>query len=107
MKRGASAVMTLILLCFLLAVLSGCAKEEAAEPAAKRQTRTTLLIPESPGEETYGNELVTLDTSRKSEGNGLGLSIAKSLTELQNGTMELTVDGDLFKVMLVFPAEES
>ena len=43
------------------------------------------------------------DTSRKSEGNGLGLSIAKSLTELQNGTMELTTDGDLFKVVLRFP----
>ena len=43
------------------------------------------------------------DTSRKSEGNGLGLSIAKSLTELQNGSMELTTDGDLFKVVLRFP----
>ena len=43
------------------------------------------------------------DTSRKSEGNGLGLSIAKSLTELQNGTMELTTDGDLFKAVLRFP----
>ena len=43
------------------------------------------------------------DASRKSEGNGLGLSIAKSLTELQNGTMELTTDGDLFKVVLKFP----
>ena len=43
------------------------------------------------------------DSSRKSEGNGLGLSIAKSLTELQNGTMELTTDGDLFKVILKFP----
>ena len=43
------------------------------------------------------------DNSRKSEGNGLGLSIAKSLTELQNGTIELTTDGDLFKVVLRFP----
>ncbi len=46
------------------------------------------------------------DPSRKSEGNGLGLSIAKSLTELQNGTMELTTDGDLFKVVLRFPTIE-
>ena len=67
MKRGASAVIALLLFCSLT-LLSGCAREEAAVPAAKRQTRTTLLIPESPGEETYGNELVTLDTSRKSEG---------------------------------------
>ena len=43
------------------------------------------------------------DSARNSEGNGLGLSIAKSLTELQNGSMELTVDGDLFKVILRFP----
>ena len=43
------------------------------------------------------------DTSRKGDGNGLGLSIAKSLTELQSGTMELTTDGDLFKVVLKFP----
>ena len=43
------------------------------------------------------------DASRSSEGNGLGLSIAKSLTELQNGKFGLTVDGDLFKVVLSFP----
>lgn len=43
------------------------------------------------------------DGSRATEGNGLGLSIAKSLTELQNGKMELFVDGDLFKVILKFP----
>ena len=43
------------------------------------------------------------DAARKSEGSGLGLSIARSLTELQRGSMELTVDGDLFKVVLKFP----
>lgn len=42
------------------------------------------------------------DSSRSTEGNGLGLSIAKSLTELQNGRMEITLDGDLFKVTLCF-----
>jgi hypothetical protein len=35
----------------------------------------------------------------------LGLNIAQSLMRLQHGSMELTVDGDLFKVTLVFPAE--
>ena len=45
------------------------------------------------------------DASRNTEGSGLGLNIARSLMEVQNGTMELTVDGDLFKVMLVFAAE--
>lgn len=42
------------------------------------------------------------DSSRNMEGNGLGLSIAQSLTELQNGKLELMVDGDLFKVSLRF-----
>lgn len=42
------------------------------------------------------------DSSRNTEGNGLGLSIAKSLTELQNGKLGLTIDGDLFKVILKF-----
>ncbi len=43
------------------------------------------------------------DSSRNTDGNGLGLSIAKSLAELQGGSMDLTVDGDLFKVILRFP----
>ena len=42
------------------------------------------------------------DSSRNTEGNGLGLSIAKSLTELQNGTFRLEIDGDLFKAILTF-----
>jgi len=43
------------------------------------------------------------DRSRHKEGSGLGLSIAKSLVELQNGNMEIVIDGDLFKVTLTFP----
>ena len=43
------------------------------------------------------------DRSRSTGGSGLGLSIARSLTELQGGKMQLTVDGDLFKVVLKFP----
>lgn len=43
------------------------------------------------------------DHSRTTEGNGLGLSIAESLTRLQGGTMEITIDGDLFKIALSFP----
>jgi len=37
------------------------------------------------------------DESRSSEGNGLGLAIAKSLMEVQNGSLEISIDGDLFK----------
>lgn len=43
------------------------------------------------------------DKSRHMEGNGLGLSIAKSLTELQNGDMQIVTDGDLFKVVITLP----
>ncbi len=42
------------------------------------------------------------DRSRNTEGSGLGLSIAKSLTELQNGSFEVCSDGDLFKVKISF-----
>lgn len=42
------------------------------------------------------------DSSRSTEGSGLGLAIAKSLCELQGGEMSLSVDGDLFKVILKF-----
>jgi signal transduction histidine kinase len=41
------------------------------------------------------------DVSRTTEGSGLGLSIAKSLTELQKGSFELIVDGDLFKTSIL------
>ena len=45
------------------------------------------------------------DISRSTEGSGLGLSIAKSLTELQGGEFKLYLDGDLFKVMITFVAK--
>lgn len=43
------------------------------------------------------------DVSRTTEGSGLGLSIAKSLTELQGGKFQITIDGDLFKAEVIFP----
>ena len=54
-------------------------------------------------EEELMERFVRGDASRNTEGSGLGLSIARSLTELQKGRMELSIDGDLFKVILYFP----
>lgn len=45
------------------------------------------------------------DASRNTEGSGLGLAIAKSFTELQGGTLRISIDGDLFKVHLCFPKQ--
>ncbi len=43
------------------------------------------------------------DSSRNTEGSGLGLSIAKSLTELQGGRFNIAIDGDLFRAVVDFP----
>lgn len=43
------------------------------------------------------------DESRATEGSGLGLSIAQSLTELQGGAFRIDIDGDLFKAVVSFP----
>ena len=42
------------------------------------------------------------DKSRYTEGSGLGLSIAQSLTTLQKGKFEIKIDGDLFKVEMIW-----
>jgi signal transduction histidine kinase len=42
------------------------------------------------------------DASRNTEGNGLGLSIARSLSDLMNANLAIQIDGDLFKVILSF-----
>jgi signal transduction histidine kinase len=42
------------------------------------------------------------EESRTTDGSGLGLAIAKSFVELQGGTFEIAVDGDLFKVIMSF-----
>ena len=43
------------------------------------------------------------DSSRHTEGSGLGLSIAQNLTKLMGGKFDIILDGDLFKVTITFP----
>lgn len=46
------------------------------------------------------------DVSRKTEGSGLGLNIAKTLMEVQGGKLQLLLDGDLFKATLIYPVAD-
>lgn len=46
------------------------------------------------------------DVARSTEGSGLGLSIARNLTELQKGSFNIYLDGDLFKATIIFPEAE-
>lgn len=52
--------------------------------------------------ESLTDRFVRGDSARNSEGSGLGLAIARSFVELQGGRMELSIDGDLFKVLLIW-----
>ena len=65
----------------------------------KNVSRDPLNVPP----ERLMERFVRGEESRTTEGSGLGLSIAKSLTELQGGTFELVVDGDLFKAIVTLP----
>ncbi len=57
-----------------------------------------------PGEELM-ERFVRGDLSRQSEGSGLGLSISKSLINLQKGDLFITIDGDFFKAEVILPIE--
>ena len=73
---------------------------ETATITFKNISKAALNIPSDELMERF----VRGDSSRNTEGSGLGLSIAQSLTELMNGKMQLDIDGDLFKVTLRFHA---
>ena len=64
--------------------------------------RNISNTPISLSSEELTERFVRGDRSRNTEGSGLGLSIAKSLTELQGGSFAVSADGDLFKVVLSF-----
>ncbi len=57
--------------------------------------------------ENLTERFVRGDSSRNTEGSGLGLSIAKSLTDIMGGRLSIIIDGDLFKVTLAFPSIDS
>lgn len=68
----------------------------------KNISRQSLNVPA----EQLMERFVRGDESRTTAGSGLGLSIARSLTELQDGTFLLEIDGDLFKAIVEFPLAE-
>ena len=74
--------------------------QDTAVFTIKNISREPLNI--SPQELT--ERFVRGEQSRSTEGSGLGLSIAKSLTELMDGSFEIHMDGDLFRVTISFPA---
>ena len=53
--------------------------------------------------ELLTDRFVRGDQSRNTEGSGLGLAIVKSLVEKQGGTIQIIIDGDLFKTIIQFP----
>ena len=57
--------------------------------------------------ENLTERFVRGDTSRNTEGSGLGLSIANSLTEIMGGKLSIAIDADLFKVTLSFPVTKA
>ena len=73
-------------------------KAETVTVSLKNISREELNI----SAEELTERFVRGDASRNTEGSGLGLNIARSLMELQNGRLQLLVDGDLFKVTLYF-----
>ena len=71
-----------------------CLRNISAEPLNMRPEELT-------------ERFVRGDSSRSTDGSGLGLAIASSLCKLQNIEMNLAIDGDLFKVTLLFQAAEA
>ena len=76
---------------------------EQKENNAVFTLRNTSKEPLNISPEELMERFVRGDSARTTEGNGLGLSIAQSLTHAQGGEMTVTIDGDLFKVTVSFP----
>lgn len=76
--------------------------EENGPGRVRLSIKNISAQPISVGVEDLTERFIRGDASRTTEGSGLGLSIAKNLTELQKGTFEIISDGDLFKVVITF-----
>lgn len=77
-------------------------REDQAVITLKNICRERLTI----GAEELTGRFVRGDRSRNTEGSGLGLSIAENLTRLQGGEFDLSVEEDVFRVILTFPLAE-
>ncbi len=73
---------------------------DIAEVSFRNISSESLDIPV----DTLMERFIRGDRSRHTEGSGLGLSIAQSLTELQGGQLRLSIDGDLFRAAVLLPA---
>ena len=78
-------------------------REDRAVLSVKNISRERLNI----SADELMERFVRGDSSRNTEGSGLGLSIAQSLAALMGGKLELTVDGDLFKAEVFLPLAEA
>ena len=76
---------------------------QATEAEVAVTFRNISATPLNISAEELMDRFVRGDAARSTEGSGLGLSIARDLTQLQHGRFDLTIDGDLFKVVLTFP----
>ncbi len=74
-------------------------KNQIAELSFKNVSRDPLNITGAELMERF----VRGDSSRNTEGSGLGLSIAKSLAEVQKGSLDIDIDGDFFKLKIALP----
>ncbi len=78
-------------------------REGGSRPYLRIMFRNISGQPLNISPEELMERFVRGDTSRHTEGSGLGLSIARSLLELHHGTLELEIDGDLFKATVLLP----
>ncbi len=80
---------------------------ELTDTHAALTVKNISLYPLTVSGDELTERFVRGDSSRSTEGSGLGLSIASSLTELQHGDFQIHIDGDLFKVRLTFPRTDA